>query len=217
MGRFGALLSQILTNNFKDIKLVDSVEEADVVFPCVPIRAFEEVIKDISPKLKKGALVIDVCSVKVYPVRIMKKYLKDVEIIATHPLFGPDSAKEGLENLQIMMFNVSASGKAFNKFKKYCRGLKLNVLEMTPEEHDRYMAYSQAYTHFVGRIGQELKLKKTPIDTIGFQQTLKIQQYVVNDSEELFVDMHKFNPYSARMRKEFIDSAMKLDRKINLS
>lgn len=217
MGRFGTLLSKILTDNFKEVVLVESVEEADVVFPCVPIRDFEEVIKDIAPRLKKGALVIDVCSVKVYPIKIMKKYLKNVDIIATHPLFGPDSAKNGLENLPIMVFNISANKDIYRKFKAKCQNMKLKIIEITPEEHDKYMAYSQAYTHFVGRIGQELKLSETPIDTIGFKQTLEIQKYVINDSEELFIDMHKFNPYSKAMREKFIKAASKLDTKINLS
>jgi prephenate dehydrogenase len=218
MGRFGTLLASIIKNNFPKAKLVENVEDADIVFPCVPISAFEEVIKEISPKLKKGALVMDVCSVKVHPVHIMKKYLpKEVEIIATHPLFGPDSAGNGLAGLKIMLYNVSASLSHYKKVKKACEKLQLNIVEMTPDEHDRLMAYSQIYTHFVGRIGKELNLAETPIDTVGFKKTLEIQQYVVNDSEELFVDMNKFNPYSKAMREQFLRAAAKLDKKINLS
>lgn len=218
MGRFGTLLAEIIKKHFPEADLVEKVEEADVVFPCVPIRAFEGVIKEIAPKLKKGALVIDVCSVKVHPVKIMKKHLpKHIQIIASHPLFGPDSAKNGLKDLKIMLWNISAKKSTFNNIKSQCQKLKLEVIEITPEEHDKLMAFSQAYTFFVGKIGRELNLRPTSLDTEGFRQTLKIQQYVVNDSEELFVDMQKFNPFTKSMRKKFISTAIKLDNKINLS
>jgi len=217
MGRFGTLLASIIKKHFPNAILVDKIEEADIVFPCVPIRAFEEVIKEISPKLKNGALVIDVCSVKVHPVKVMKKHLpKHVQIIASHPLFGPDSAKNGLAGLKIMLWNVSAKKSTFNKIQTSCRKLNLQIIEITPEEHDKFMAFSLAYTHFIGRIGKDMKIMSTPIDTEGFKQTLKIQQYVVNDSEELFIDMHRFNPFSDAMRKKFIEAVIKLDNKINL-
>lgn len=216
MGRFGTLLAKIIKGHFPAEELVETVEEADIVVPAVPISAFEDVIKEISPKLKPGALVLDVCSVKVHPVNIMKKYLpKNVEIIATHPLFGPDSAKASVKGLKIMLHNVSANKAKYEKLKAACKQLGLNIVEITPEEHDKAMAYSQAYTHFVGRIGQELGLRETPIDTEGFKQTLKIQQYVINDTEKLFIDMHKFNPYAKAMREKFLSAATKLDKRIN--
>src|SRR5206468_766919 len=65
----------------------------DLVIPCVPIAAFEAAIKDMRRHLRPDALVVDVCSVKQHPVRVMKRLLpKSVEILATHPNFGPDSA-----------------------------------------------------------------------------------------------------------------------------
>jgi prephenate dehydrogenase len=218
MGRFGTLLFKIIKKHFPKVVFVEKVEEADVVCPCVPIRAFEEVIRDIAPRLKQNAVVIDVCSVKMHPVKIMKKHLRqDTQIIATHPLFGPDSTKSGLKDLPLVAWPVRISKAKFGKFIKLAKSLGLDVHVMSPKEHDKFMAYSQSYTHLVGRIGKELNLRPTPIDTAGFTQTLKIQQYVVNDSEELFVDMHKFNPYAKRMRDKFIKAAQKLDNEINLS
>jgi len=48
-------------------------------------------------------------------------------------------------------------------------------------------------------------------------QTLKIQQYVVNDKEQLFLDMHKYNPYTRAMRKKLLKTLVALDKKINSS
>jgi len=222
-GRFGRLAGRIIQSKFPDVRLLvfarkkqpgksdgfqfttlDEVCASDVIIPCVPISAFEEVIKSISGKSKPGALLIDVCSVKVYPVAVMTKYLPaNVEILATHPNFGPDSAKRGLKGSKIILHNVRVSTSRYERIKQSCEDIGLEVLEMTPEVHDRLMAYSMAYTHLVGRVGERMNLRNTPIDTRGFAQLMKIQDYVVNDTFTLFQDMHKFNPYAKEMRRKF--------------
>ena len=45
--------------------------------------------------LKENAVIVDVCSVKEYPVQWMRELLPaNVSILATHPMFGPDSAAD---------------------------------------------------------------------------------------------------------------------------
>ena len=61
-----------------------------------------EVVADLALLLKPGTLVLDVGSVKVEPVAIMKELLPEtVGIVGTHPLFGPQSAQNGIHGLQI--------------------------------------------------------------------------------------------------------------------
>ena len=78
--------------NIADGVTFTSIKEAaskEIVILSVPINKFESVVNEIKDFLKPGALVLDVCSVKVKPARIMEKLMpKNVEIIATHPLFG---------------------------------------------------------------------------------------------------------------------------------
>src|SRR3990167_899388 len=104
-GRFGLLLESLIKkirpsidlkvysrNISPDLKLFFSFEDTaqcDLIFPAVPIHSFENVIKKISKKVKPGSIVMDVCSVKTHPIKIMEKYLPlAVTIIASHPLFG---------------------------------------------------------------------------------------------------------------------------------
>ena len=99
-GRFGKVLANILQRGFA-IKAydpkpagpfpgvqfldLDTVLNEKVVFIAVPIRHFESVIADISTKLKKETTLIDVCSVKSYPVNIMLKILPDhIAVSYTH-------------------------------------------------------------------------------------------------------------------------------------
>ena len=79
---------------------LEQVCQADWIFVAVAISATEEIIKKIASLLKKGSLVMDVCSVKVYPSQWLKKYIpRNNEIMATHPMFGPDSAANGTKDL----------------------------------------------------------------------------------------------------------------------
>ena len=108
-GRFGAMLHSLLSKGFEvDVFDKNSIDNSDVnevsledalqnetIFIAVPIRDFENLVKEISKKISSGKTVIDVCSVKVFPKKVMLDNLSnETDIIATHPLFGPDSLKD---------------------------------------------------------------------------------------------------------------------------
>ena len=131
-GRLGRLLTRHFAKDFRiavcdvdlDTRLARklgarsvSFTEAcacDVVIPCVPIGAFEGVARRMSGLLGPGTLVIDVCSVMEHPVRVMKRLLpKSVELLATHPNFGPDSAAESLRGHKVVFSKVRISSSRF--------------------------------------------------------------------------------------------------------
>lgn len=173
---------------------------SDVVIPCVPISQFESVIKAIKPHLKPNALVVDVCTVKSHPVKIMKRHLpKTVSILATHPMWGPDSAKASLKNLTTVVCPIRTPESLIPLIKTRAQGLNHRVVIMSPKRHDQLLAKSQALTHLYGRLNEQLGIKSTSIDTSGFKQLLKIQSFVVNDTKQLFQDMFRYNPYAKNL------------------
>jgi len=216
-GRFGQLIVDILLKysrakviliSSKKLKLshknltlepVSGVKKADIIIPCVPISCFESVIKQISSLIKKGAVIMDVCSVKVLPVQLMKTYLpKSVQIVASHPMFGPDSyrIKKRLKGLKLVLFNISAKKETYRELKSFFSNLELKIIELSPEDHDKYMAFSLGYSYLVGKIGQRINIKKTPIDTYDFQLLLEHVSIIKSDTEQLFIDMQTKNPYA---------------------
>lgn len=234
-GRFGRLVARIIRSKFENVGIavftrskqpgmsggvefasLDKVCGSQVIIPCVPISAFAEVIKSISGKLKPGALVVEVCSVKVFPVEVMSRYLPpEVEILATHPIFGPDSARGGLRGLRIVLHGVRVSPARYERIKQACLDIGLEVIEMSPEEHDRLMAFSMAYAHLVGRIGERMNLKNTPVDTRGFAQLMKVQKQVTNDRFTLFKDIQNYNPYAREMRQEFRQALAEIEMELS--
>lgn len=187
----------------------------DVVVLCVPMAAFEGLTRRMKTLVKPGALVVDTCSVKEHPVRAMKKHLpRNVGLLATHPNFGPDSAAESLEGRKIVLCRVRMTDAAYARAKKFLRSKGLEVVELTPREHDRRMASSLVLTHFIGRSLIAYGAKTTGVDTEGYKRLLRILETVQNDSWQLFDDMNRFNAYAAPMRRRFIASIAAVDRRV---
>ena len=145
LGRFGKILANILQKGYSisaydlnDISPItninfynlDKVLQERVIFIAVPIRNFESLIKKISPKLKSGTTLIDVCSVKSYPVNVMLKNInKDIGIISTHPMFGPDSFSTNTK-LKMMMHKVRDPENQFISWRNYFSNQGIYVLRM---------------------------------------------------------------------------------------
>ena len=69
----------------------EAVHGADQIYLCVSINALEEVVKAISPVLREGQVVMDICSIKEAPVKTMHQHIKGATVLGTHPVFGPGS------------------------------------------------------------------------------------------------------------------------------
>lgn len=194
------------------------ISHANLIVPCVPISAFKTTIRTIASLIQKNTVVMDICSVKTAPVHHMKRLLpKDTQIIATHPMFGPDSVRicGGVKGLRMMIHNVTATPKTFLRVKQFFSSLGIQIITMTPREHDKAMAWSLGYSYLIGKIGQRLKIKKTPIDTLDFELLLQNKTIVQNDSEELFMDMQTYNPYASFVQQKIATTLLTLLKGIN--
>ncbi len=195
---------------------MEKIFEAPTIFYAVPISELDEAIKTGKKYIQKDQTILDVCSVKIYPKHVFEKHLakKVVNLILTHPMFGPDSIKEGFRELKIVIYNLKSQKKIYNFWKKYFQGLGLEVVEMTPEKHDRLAAFSQGITHYIGRVLEDMKLKPTSIATSGFETLLEIKEQTCNDTWQLFSDLQTFNPFTKKMRIRLEKSLTKIYNKL---
>ncbi len=222
LGRFGTLAVKIISRYFdivaydikplkipKGIKLValEVAAAQDIVILAVPIREMKSVIKSISPFVKSGALVCDVCSVKEKPVEWMKKYLPDyVSLLGTHPLFGPDSVSKNFKENDIVLCPVRIQDKLYKQIKRSTSGIGLNVFELTPTEHDKTMAYTQALAHAIARGIYKLpKFEKSPV-TKNYKMLMGIINSLNKDSQEMFEDITHYNRFTRGACKGFLKS-----------
>ena len=193
----------------------EEVVLADLLVLSVPISAIRGLCEKIAPHLKAGQIVIDTCSVKENPMRWMKERLPpDVGILGTHPLFGPDSGKDGIAGLKIALCPLRVEPTKYREICTFLRSLELVLVETTAEEHDRQIALSQAIFHLIAQAMKRLEWGVKPISTPGPENFYRLVKTVQRDTEQLFNDMERENPYAAEYRREFIDQMQKLDQEL---
>ena len=156
-------LSVKLTDDFKK-----AVTDADRVLICVSIGAMEEVVKTIASSLHKGQVVMDICSVKETPVKLMHENIKDALVLGTHPVFGPGS--NGVKyKTYILTPTNPAEAKFAQEFEKWLQQEEANVFVMSPKKHDGLMSIVLGFPHFIGLVACETLLEQK-----DFPETKKV-------------------------------------------
>jgi prephenate dehydrogenase len=139
---------------------------------------------------------------------------KTVSILATHPIFGPDSAADSLKGRKVFISPIRISKKQYQKIKTYLASKELVLIESTPEDHDEQIAVSLALTHYIGRTLSEFGAAPLVIDSEGYKRLLHILGVVEHDTWQLFYDMHRYNPYAQEKRAAFRQAMQKIDEQI---
>lgn len=188
----------------------------EIIIPSMPSQFLEEFFLNNLEYLNPKSLVIDVCSVKVKPVEILTRILpKSCMILATHPMFGPFSAAKGLDGLQIMTYPVRITGDYYSEIKNFLSSkLKLNIVECSPEEHDKELAYVLGLTQLIGRASQNLKIPETILRTRAYDDLLDMKNVQGNDSWELFESIVRDNPYCKQVIDDFAESLNTIKNKV---
>lgn len=230
-GRFGKTLYELLKNDFAvtiyrrqleritDFPITTDLKkayESEVIFYAVPIQTFATIIEEHKQFFRSDHILIDVLSVKTYPAKIFEKHLTDskTQALLTHPLFGPDSTKNGFEKLPIVMDQFLTDNETYAFWKKYFAKKQLQVIELSAEKHDKLAASSQGLTHFIGRLLQETNMEKAMIDTVGATKLLEVKEQTCNDTWELFMNLQHYNPYTKSMRIKLGEAYDKLYNKL---
>jgi len=170
----------------------------------VPVEALEATLIAIAPYLRPDALVIDVGSVKVKPAQAMNALLPPgVRIVGTHPLFGPQSGKDGISGLRIAVCEVRGARDA-RRVAAFCRrALGLKVFQVSPEDHDREAATVQGLTHLIARVLMAMEPLPTRMTTASFDRLMQAVDMVRHDSPAIFRAIERDNPFAAEVRERF--------------
>lgn len=182
-----------------------------VVILAVPVSRLSDVVAAIAPHLRPGTLVVDVGSVKMMPVAIMRAGLPaGVDILGTHPLFGPQSAVGGIVGLKIAVCAVS--GRRGRRAAAFLRTvLRLKVIVTTPEAHDREAAAVQGLTHLIARVLVAMEPLPTHMTTRSFSLLMQAVDMVRHDAPEVFEAIERSNPFAAEVRQRFFTLAAQIE------
>lgn len=195
-----------------DAATLEQVLTAKYIILATPISAIDAVCKQISPVLRTGQVIVDTCSVKQYPVDCMSSRLPSgIQILGTHPLFGPDSGKNGIGGMKIAVCPVRIDAANYSNIRNYLHGLGLEIIETTPRQHDRRLARTQAVFHLISQALKELDWREQRLSTPGPAAFYRLAETVQNDTAELFLDMERRNVYARAYRREFIGKLIEID------
>lgn len=228
-GRFGRFAAEILGRDFPvtvfDRKTLSGqsggrlatlreVARKPCLLLCVPISQMERICRRLGPLLTPGQLVMDTCSVKEEPLRLMLDlFPESVEVLGTHPLFGPETGRHGIAGLEVVL--CPGRGNRTGKVEQYLKKLGLKVTVTTATEHDRAMARTQALFHFLAQGFSRMQVDRDTLATPGPAQLFRAFEDVRGDSRQLFRDLQLMNRFAPGQRKKLIDSLTALDRSLS--
>lgn len=223
VGNFGKLMSSHLERHFL-IELYDKDDSqeqliktcsSDVVIFAVPFFSLADAIENTKDHISLEALICDVTSIKQKPLEMLSQAFPQNQVMGTHPIFGPQSGKDGIVGLPIVISNVSASQEVYNMVLEFIRTkLELKIIEQSPEQHDKEMAYIQGLAHFIGRALKNLNIKDYETSTFSYHQLVELTDLLKDDSWELFRTIQEGNEYAQEVRDNLRAELDRLEEKL---
>ena len=129
-------------------RLLNAVENADIVVLATPIMAMREILEMLAGHLPPGCVVTDVGSSKKVVLAWADQYLPEgVDFVGGHPMAGKETS--GPENADADLFrgktyciipSVRASERAAAEITTMVEALEAVPFYLSPEEHDSFVA-----------------------------------------------------------------------------
>ena len=189
-----------------------AVQEADNVMICVSISAFEDVVKKIAPFVSEGQPVIDICSVKEQPVKIMHQHIKNGLVLGTHPVFGPGS--KGVKHKAYILTPTNAQERAFaEKYKGWLEKVGARVFIMTPKKHDELISVVLGLPHFIGLVACDTLLEQAEfpetkrVAGTTYRMLFTLAEATALETPDLYASLQMSLPEIGRIEALFIAKA----------
>lgn len=222
-GDFGQMLANKLDKYF-DLKVYSAsgkinrwsvnlkeVAKTDYLILSIPLSKHKEVCQQLKPQLGINTVIVDVCSVKGESGKIIKHILPDQAILSTHPLFGPQSIENGLDNHVVVLCPDYSDKHTLQQATKFLKKIGLEIVLMESDEHDKQMALVHGLTFFVARILKDFDLNDARLKTPSFNKLISLAELEKHHTKDLFITIQKGNPHTEELRKHFIDRAKELN------
>ncbi len=190
----------------------EAVQGADRVLICVSISAFESVVKAIGHSIRDGQVVMDICSVKETPVKVMHEYIKNGLVLGTHPVFGTGS--QGVENKAFVLTPTNSREEEFaESYKKWLETKKARVFMLSPKKHDELMSVVLGFPHFLGLVACDTLLEQANypetknVAGTTYRMLFTLAEVTALENPELFSSLQFNLPEMNKIENLFIEKA----------
>ena len=207
LARFGEELGVETTADF-----VEAVKVADRIMICVSISSFEEVVKKIGPAVRDGQAVMDICSIKEFPVKVMHDNIKHGLVLGTHPVFGPGS--KGVKHKAYVLTPTNAVEEKYAaEFKKWLEKEDAHVFVMTPKKHDELMSVVLGLPHFLGLVACETLLEQKDflltkqVAGTTYRMLFTLAEATALETPDLYANLQMNLPQMGKIEEAYIAKA----------
>lgn len=147
-------------------QLTEVINHSDLIIVAVPVKAVLPIFRIIAQarqdgKLADNCLVTDVCSTKVNVIQAVQQVSNEMNVqpinfVPAHPIAGAENsgvqARKGdlFVNHQVIICpNTFTNPEAVKKITRLWQAIGATVIAMTPEHHDRVLAYTSHLPHLL--------------------------------------------------------------------
>lgn len=133
----------------------ENVQEYDVVFLAIPPQAAISALETFP--FKDGALVADICGVKLAIENAVYAKERNYRYVGLHPMAGKETS--GLQSASASLFHLAnliitvtdkTDESALLEIKEYAKAMRFGrIIECSAEEHDRKIALTSQLPHIV--------------------------------------------------------------------
>ncbi|MFW6005613.1 MAG: prephenate dehydrogenase/arogenate dehydrogenase family protein [Desulfonatronovibrionaceae bacterium] len=213
-GAMGGLLSRSFSRAGCQVVALDKplpvedipgmLQDIQLVLVSVPISVFSDVVETVAPAMPSEAILADVCSVKVLPMKSMEKFFPG-PVLGTHPLFGPEpGADQELKTVMCPGRNISEKEVAMVENLFLRAGMK--TFRASADEHDKAMACIQSLNYvttvsYFASLPDDLDLGR--FATPSFMRRITSARKMINQDSSLFSALAEDNPYTGQMIRRF--------------
>ena len=194
--------------------LLKCVQDADLVFICVPVQKTPQVIKECTKNMKDRAIIAEISSVKNKTFVALKKIPNNIRPLCIHPMFGPGASKKiEARMLLVPVRNEKIEVKIAKEIFE-----KANVIVLpNAKQHDKSIAMVLGLTYFANIVfarlmssGNISMLKQVSGTTFGLQSL--IAESILTEEPDLVIALISENIYAKKYINQYLKEAAALAR-----
>jgi chorismate mutase / prephenate dehydrogenase len=211
-GKMGGWFTQFLYSQGFDVEIADprsppgdaviadwhgSDLKHDIIVVATPLGQTNAVLEELATR-KPSGVVFDLGSLK-SPLRtgLTKLLEAGVQVTSIHPMFGPDA--ELLSNRHVVLVDLGAA-QALASARALFAPTMAELVVMTLEEHDRFMAYVLGLSHAVNiafvtalRESHESAPRLLELSSTTFDAQFNIARRVAQEDPQLYFEIQHLN------------------------
>lgn len=133
-----------------------AIANSDIILLATPVSTMTKLLPEVLDKIPANSVVFDVGSTKADLCDAIRNHPKRNQFVAIHPIAGTENkgAAAAINNLfdnKICIFCETelSSAAAVKTTKDLFTCLKMEIIEMTPADHDLHLAYVSHLSHVI--------------------------------------------------------------------